>query len=63
MMSDELKLVVWRDDDNRWAWQIERSGESGERIKGRNVSGQEDTFKAAYDAARKRLNHENRKEE
>ena len=59
-MSDELKLVVWRNDDNKWSWQTEKAGE---KIKGRHVSGEEDTFKAAYDAAKKRLNHENRKED
>jgi hypothetical protein len=55
---EELKLVVWKDDDGRWQWQLERAGVV---IEGRRVAGVEDTFQAAYDSAKQRFLHERRK--
>lgn len=55
---EELKLVVWKDDDGKWQWQLERAGVV---IEGRRVAGVEDTFQAAYDCAKQRYLHERRK--
>lgn len=58
MAKEELKLVVYK-DEGKWHWHIEADRK---KIKGRNVEGVEDTFKAAYDAARKRLYRETKKD-
>ena len=57
MAKEEPKLVVWK-DDGKWYWHIEADRK---KIRGRNVEGVADTFKEAYDAAKKRLNREVRK--
>lgn len=57
MEKEEPKLVVWK-DDGKWYWHIEADRK---KIRGRNVEGVADTFKEAYDAAKKRLNREVRK--
>lgn len=55
----EIKLVVWKEEKNKWLWQIE---ENGKKIKGRNVDGKAESFQEAYSAAKKRLLQEKRKE-
>lgn len=57
--DNEIKLVVWKDEENKWLWQIEQNGE---KIKGRHVDGKADSFQDAYDAAKKRLLHEKKKD-
>lgn len=55
---EELKLVVWKNDDCKWEWHLERSGVV---IEGRRVSGIEDSFAAAYGSAKQRFLRERRK--
>ncbi len=57
---DELKFVVWRNDHNKWEWRLEKESLP---IKGRNVNGVEGTFWDAYNVAKKRYQHESRKDD
>jgi len=55
---DELKLVVWKNDDSKWEWRLEKDSLP---MRGRNVNGVEGTFWDAYNVAKKRYQQECKK--